>query len=231
MSNPKLVGSNIVDCIPQTGECPQKCSECFFNGGRFYRTLDEPLLPTLEEVGDKIVRVNSGNDSNNKKQLVIDSTKQYKHKFYNTSYPHFDFPSPVVFTCNPKEKVFLVNKVDNLMFVRVRTTPWNLEDVDKVVEHYLKKHNVPVLLTFMRFYNGDLIPVEYKSDFEWVKHISNDYYCLKTETVFEILARYKKTGVLTCGNNVSSSCVDCRNCEFLYWEWRRKNEKNRVSHF
>lgn len=87
-----------------------------------------------------------------------------------------------------------------------------------------KNNNVPVLLTFMRFYNGDLITVEYKSDFEWIKHISNDYYCLKTESIFKILARYKKTGVLTCGNNVSSSCIDCRNCEFLYWEWMRKNK-------
>jgi hypothetical protein len=54
--NPKLQGSNIIDAIPQTGSCPMTCPECFFNGGRFCRTLDESLLPTLEEVGDKIVR-------------------------------------------------------------------------------------------------------------------------------------------------------------------------------
>ena len=29
-TNPKLVGSNIIDCIPQTGECPLKCTECFY---------------------------------------------------------------------------------------------------------------------------------------------------------------------------------------------------------
>ena len=226
MSNPKLIGTNIIDCIPQTGECPRHCPECFFNGGRFYRILDEPLLPALEEAEGKIVRVNSGNDSNNQKDLVIEKTKQYKHKFYNTSTPNFDFPAPVCFTCNPHDKVILAkNNLKNLMFVRIRTTPWNLDEVDIATDYYLKQHNIPVLLTFMRFYNGGLIPEEYKKDFEWVKHIINEYYCLKPEAIFKIMDRYKKSGVLSCGNNISSNCVDCRKCEFLYWEWIRKNEK------
>jgi len=47
--NPKLIGSNIIDCIPHTGECPNKYGQefgedCFYNGGRFYRTLDETIL-------------------------------------------------------------------------------------------------------------------------------------------------------------------------------------------
>jgi len=102
--NPKLKGTNIIDCIPQVGECKHQCPECFYNGGRFFRTLDEPWMPSLEEVGDKIVRVNSGNDSNSQKELVLEKTEQYRLKFFNTSVPNFDFPDPVVFTCNGGKK-------------------------------------------------------------------------------------------------------------------------------
>ena len=100
--NPKLVGSNIVDCIPQTGECPNHCSECFYNGGRFFRTLDKPMFPTAKECEGKIVRVNSGNDSNNRREMVIAATDCYPHRFFNTAVPRLDFPAPVVLTINPQ---------------------------------------------------------------------------------------------------------------------------------
>jgi len=62
--NPKLVGSRIVDCNPQTGDCPNACAECFYNGPAFYRTKEYSKFPHPDEVGDRIVRVNSGHDSN-----------------------------------------------------------------------------------------------------------------------------------------------------------------------
>ena len=61
-------------------------------------------MPTLEEVGDGIVRVNSGHDSNIGRDEVIRATEQYPRRFFNTSIAKFDFPAPVVLTANPKEE-------------------------------------------------------------------------------------------------------------------------------
>lgn len=219
--NPKLQGTNIVDAIPQTGKCPGGCEACFYNYN-FFRTLDEPLIPTLEESKGKIIRINSGHDSNIQKDLVLKTTEQYEHKFYNTSIVNFDFPSPVVFTANGGNGDLKLIYDKNIMFVRVRTNSWDLEIVDKAVDFYLIKHNIPVVLTFMRYYNGK--KVAGNNDYEWKKHILNEYFCLRQETILRILKRYEKTGVRTCGNNVSNCCLDCRNCEFLYWEHLRRNK-------
>jgi hypothetical protein len=226
LKNPKLKGTNIIDCIPQTGECPRQCPECFYNGGRFFRTLDEPWMPSVEEAESKIVRVNSGHDSNVDKDMVLKKTEQYLSKFYNTSVPNFNFQSPVVFTCNGGSKgiVRLAEPTPNLMFVRVRTNSWDLESVDLAVEHYWNKYNVPVVLTFMRYYNGELIPEEAKNDYEWRKSILNEYFCIKQEAVLRIMSKYKGTGVKMCGTPVSSVCADCGNCEHLYWQALRRME-------
>ncbi len=223
--NPKLKGSGIVDCIPQTGECPVGCAECFYNGGRFFRTLDEPWMPDPDFVGNRILRVNTGHDSNIERDLVLKATAIFPHKFYNTAIPKFNFPAPVVFTCNGGKhgRLKLVeNPPNNLMFVRVRVESWGMETVDKAVEHYLKKHGIPVVLTFMRYYSDQAIPEKAKNDYEWRKNITNSYFCVKTETILKILGRYKGQGVRTCGTPASSNCIDCRNCEFLYWEALRK---------
>ena len=66
--------------------------------------IDRPHVPTPEEVGDGIVRMNCGNDSNNQRDLVIETAKRYQRYFFNTSIPRFDFPGPVVLTANPKEE-------------------------------------------------------------------------------------------------------------------------------
>lgn len=220
--NPKLVGSNIIDCIPQTGECPIGCEECFYNGGRFYRTLDRPLIPTLEETRGKIVRVNSGHDSNIQRRLVIETTKRYPHKFYNTSVPNFDFPAPVVFTCNGRTLLLVENQLDKLMFVRIRTSIFNLKEVDLAVKHYLEERGIPVVLTFMRYYDGLKIPVKFRKFFVFKKHILNAYYCHTIAAHLQVLERYKGKGVRMCGTPVSSFCADCRNCEFYFWEYYRR---------
>jgi len=31
--NPKMVGSGMLACIPQTGRCPNNCEDCFFQSG------------------------------------------------------------------------------------------------------------------------------------------------------------------------------------------------------
>jgi len=84
--NPKQDGSNLFDCIPQIGPCPIGCNQCFYNRpGAFYVSIDQPIVPTPEEVGDGIVRMNCGNDSNNQRELVIRTASQYKHAFYTAT--------------------------------------------------------------------------------------------------------------------------------------------------
>lgn len=219
--NPKMKGTNLIDCIPQIGECPMQCEECYYNSGRFYRTLDMPLMPTLEESKGKIVRVNSGHDSNIQRELVIRSTRKYKRKFYNTSLDNFDFPAPVVFTCNGRYLI-LTRNLENLMFVRIRTSMMNLGEVDQAVNYYLVKNQIPVVLTFMRYYNKESISNAILSFFEFKKHILNSYWCHTVEAHLKILTRYKGLGIRMCGTPVSSLCIDCRNCEFLYWEHLRR---------
>lgn len=228
MKNPKLAGSNLIDAIPQCGQCPIGCAECFYNGGRFYRPLDTPLLPLAEESEGKIVRVNSGHDSNMEREMVIAKTACYKHKFYNTSIPKFNFPAPVVFTCNGHKLKLVENPPNNLMFVRFRVSTVNLEEADQAVEHYWVKHGIPVVMTFMRYYDETNMPD--KADYEFRKSVLNTYWMPKVETVLAIMSRWGKTeppvrGVRMCSTPYSSYCGDCRNCEFLYWECLKRMNK------
>lgn len=225
MNNPKLEGSGILDCIPQTGICPHACKGCYYNEG-FYRSLDTPLLPSLEEAEGKIVRVNSGNDSNNQRELVIETTIKYKHCFYNTSNPRFDFPHPVIYCCNPKDYyATLVTEVDNLMAVRIKVGPYNVDLCDMIVKWYTDR-NTPVILTYRRFmsYNDD-IPQGYEKYYYFDKHILNNYYCLEEKWKMKIRQRYHDNSlVFACG--VTKFCRDCRNCETLYWRFMGKEDRN-----
>ena len=219
--NPKQEGSNVCDAIPQKGPCPTGCNQCFYNRpGAFYTDIAEPLMPTLEEVGDKIVRVNSGNDSNNKKQFVIDSTAMYKKRFFNTSIPDFNFPDPVVFTANPQEEVLATHPskvkgpIENVMFVRLRVSPSNLLLVDSAIKDWTG-YGVPVVLTFMRYYDEE--PIFNNGEFEFKKHILNSYWCPTNEFMEEVINKYKHHDLVsTCGTLKSAYCKDCGNCEKYY---------------
>jgi hypothetical protein len=140
--NPKQADSNLYDCIPQAGPCPIGCNQCFYNRpGAFYVPTDQPQFPALEEVGDGIVRINCGSDSNNQREHVIASTAHYPRRFFNTSIARFDFPAPVVLTANPKEEdeakyAYPLRDgerwkapADNIMFVRLRTSTTNRTSV------------------------------------------------------------------------------------------------------
>jgi len=217
MNNPKLEGSNIIDCIPQTGPCPGGCIGCFY-------TKDEPLIPTVEEVGDKIVRTNSGHDSNRQKKLVLDVTAEYPRKFYNTSLMNFDFPGPVVFTANATDtdhSVFLVRRelCENLMFVRVRTNTWNLPLLEAACHHYTV-NGIPVVITFMRYRDMRHIPPGAWPSYSSEKHIINEWYRLHASLREYIFSHFRqKYGDLVrmCGTIESSYCRDCGNCEEFYW--------------
>lgn len=228
--NPKLKGSNIVDCIPQTGECPYGCSECFYNGGRFYRTLEQPLIPDPTEVGSRIVRMNCGNDSNNRRDLVLATASKYTRVFFNTSYLRLDFPGPVVLTVNPqygKDPVLVDPVPSNLMFVRVRVGLWEDDVVRRVAEHY-QPRGVPVVVTFMRYYDREKILPGWQLDYEWRRYLQNDYFLPKTvgfhTGLLSFMEKFKGTGVRMCGRPWSSLCVDCGQCEEFYWAARRRME-------
>jgi len=257
LRNPKQEGSNLWDCIPQKGPCPMNCSQCFYNRpGAFYAGM-EPLIPTPEEVGDGIVRMNCGHDSNLEKELVIETAKKYKKFFFNTSIPRFNFPGPVVFTANPKEEEFVFvptmecngrfrwvgieqhELLDNLMFVRLRVSPTNLNLVEKAVELWTDCQ-ISTNLTFMSYY--DRLPPDcekvdelsccrqihggWKSFSEeviytWkVRHV-NPYWCPTKEFMVYVVGRMKKIGgrlVTICGTPDSNYCRDCKNCEAYYYQ-------------
>lgn len=233
--NPKLEGSMLVDCIPQVGNCPNECLECYYNGGGFFTDKKTPLVPTLEEVGNKIVRVNSGHDSNLQKELVLRITEKYTNKFYNTSIPNFDFPAPVVFTCNGRDTDFsammVVRELKNLMEVRFRTNLWNLDLLDEVVSFYAG-HGVPVTITFMRYTDLSNIPVKYRNHYEMRKSILNVYYHLSREKQREVVEKYpgpnegefSQRMVGMCGTPDSSYCRDCHRCIFCYNKIVHQNE-------
>lgn len=173
MRNPKQAGSGLWSCRPQTGPCPNGCNQCFYTRpGAYYCDINKPNIPTPEEVGSDVVRMNSGHDSNLQKDLVLETAAQYKHVFFNTAIPDFDFPAPVVFTANAKEEepgwCPIVNRwkknrrlhpkheklFDRIMFVRVRVSPTNWKYVEEMVACWTAK-DIPVVLTFMAYYSQD----------------------------------------------------------------------------
>jgi len=223
--NPKLEGSNLIDCIPVGGPCPNNCRPCYYNEG-FYRDINEPLLPTLEDVGSKLVRVNSGGDSSVDFERVIKLTKQYPKRFYNTSLPHHiqDFPAPVVFTCNPKNTgwFYAITNVSNLMYVRVRVCMNNYNTRELAVRYYTGLR-VPVVLTFLKFplhyaveFN-EVYDMYYNDCYETKISITNTYKQLKPEYRDKILNEFRYNPlVLQCGSSESPYCKDCNNCTNLY---------------
>ena len=220
--NPKQEGSNVYDCKPQTGPCPMACNQCFYNReGAFYVDIHEPHMPTLEELGGGIMRVNSGHDSNIEREKVIADTEIYKKRFFNTSIPKFDFPAPVVWTANPKEeeKVSFVVIPDNVMFVRLRVSSTNWKFVSEAIDYYGKQlPTVPVVLTFMAYYDKE---PEHVENYIWKKRHINSYWCPTKEFMQEVLIKAKRIGgrnVVLCSDLDAYQCVDCKNCETYYYQ-------------
>lgn len=246
--NPKLVGSLVVDCIPQTGHCPNGCAECFYNAPGFYRTKDYSLFPHPDEVGERVVRVNSGHDSNrggvvrlpaghwllpdlgigagepvrlSRKTLVSICRHYYGGRcFWNTSIARFDFPGPVLFTANGRESLF-VRCPANVMAVRIRANVWDLDVQDRLVEHY-RAQGVAIVMTMTRYYSAESIPPEQRERYVEKVHVLNPSYMLRPEEHVTFMTRYKGKGVRLCGTPWSSYCVDCGNCPTLCRETYRR---------
>ncbi len=222
--NPKQEGSGVWDCKPQVGLCPIGCDECFYNRpGAFYVDIDEPHMPTLEEVGDGIMRVNSGHDSNIDREATIAATDQYSERFFNTSVMQLDFPSPVVLTANPREESAFLRPPEiippGLMFVRLRVSASNQQLIDRAAEIWTAQ-GVPVVLTFMAYYSREpLVPPGIsvavgEACYQWKRRHVNSYWCATTAFVLWTLGRYRGNRMVTmCGTPTSPWCRDCHNCE------------------
>lgn len=233
--NPKQEGTPFFDCVPQVGPCPMNCNQCFYNRpGAYYVPIDKPHVPTPEEVGDGIVRMNCGHDSNIQREKVIEAAQEYKRFFFNTSLPRYDFPGPVVLTANSKEEdkhsYSLPNwhsnawysPAANLMFVRLRTSSTNLPLIATAVAAWTEA-KVPVVLTFMAYYDHEpRVPGHIRSAvggpcYVWkVRHI-NSYFCPTPEFMRWVMSCYKDNRLVSMCSSINSSyCRDCRNCETHY---------------
>lgn len=233
IENPKTAGSGMLCCIPQKGRCPQKCADCFFQSGRSYlEPLDKnlPNMPSVEQAEGKVVWVNDGNDSSIQFDQVVEMTAKYKDKFYNTSYIARvgEFPGPVVLTVNPgaltdSHVLELCQIPNNLMFVRVRTNMWNLENVvDKAVKYYTSK-DVPVVLTFMAYHNQvSSIPFAYRQFYNYRQRTRNPYWAITTLAWKMVMERYFPNRlVYSCGKIEgefgSPKCFECGVCISQYF--------------
>jgi hypothetical protein len=234
--NPKTQGSGVICAIPQTGRCPNGCEDCFFQSGRSYlEPLDKnlPNMPSEKEAEGKIVRVNDGNDSNVNRDLVKSSVSgKYKDYFYNTAINKdiAGFNAPVVLTLNPGlltdkdwHKVSPIPK--NLMFVRIRTNTWNLKTVVKPAINYYTTNDIPVVLTFMAYYDEKPLM---NDDYIYRKRTMNSYYAITTAAWERIMGEFKYNKyVYSCGKvegeKGTTGCRYCGNCIREYY-----NTKDRM---
>ena len=244
--NPKQAGSSVVDCIPQTGDCPMRCPPtCFYNAPGFYRPKEYSKFPHPDEVGDRIVRVNSGHDSNlggvvrlpeghwllpdlgvgadepielSRATLVEMCRYYYPRVFWNTSIPDFRFPGPVVFTCNGRGQYFRYCP-PNVMAVRIRFNSWEWDSLRALAEFY-DWQAVPILLTSMRYSEESSIPEAHRQDYTHKKHVLNSYWTLPAAEQFRIKDAVQgvceHVGIVRLCGEGHSLCRDCGNCAMLF---------------
>ena len=228
IENPKTKGSGIVCAIPQTGTCPNKCPDCFFQSGRSYlEPLEDnlPNLPTPEFADNRVVRVNDGNDSNVDRLVVYKSVDAYDNFFFNTiSIDDLEgYDAPVVLTINPghmTDNSFhrIEDPPTNLMFVRFRTNTWNLAVCEQAVDWYGDRE-VPIILTFMAYHKEESIPTHQRHNYFYRKRTINPYYVIDTRAWKRVMDEYwTNKWVYSCGREgISSGCKDCGNCLREYY--------------
>lgn len=236
--NPKVHGSGILCAIPQSRKCPVGCRGCFFQGGRSYLEPLEDNLPNLPELShtyyvngaQKIVRVNDGNDSNVDRKEVVEKTREYESKFYNTSIPKDleSFDAPVVLTLNPAKMTDtdwhrLEEIPNNLMFVRVRINSWNIETVVEPAIKYYTERKVPVILTWMAYDEStlDTMPKAHKVNYVKRVRTTNTYYAIRSDFWLEYMKDYAFNHfVYSCGKAEGElGNTKCERCGHCIREW------------
>jgi len=237
--NPKTAGSGIICCIPQIGRCPNACPDCFYQSGRSYLEplIDNlPNMPTKEMTEGRVVRVNDGHDSGFDMKNVIQSTKDFKDKFYNTSIPYAPdiLQWATVLTVNPGPLTDLSFHECNspyLMMVRVRANLWNLQLVENVIDFYALKRSVPVIITWMNYHTLESIPVKWRPFYAVKTHVTNPYYSPTPEGLERAAHLFSNPLVHECGK----LCKNCGNClrEYFAWKETYKNsiEGSNAAHY
>lgn len=221
--NPKTKGSGIVCAIPQTGTCPNKCEDCFFQSGRSYLEPLNDNLPNMpKDVSFEVVRVNDGNDSNVDIPTVMMHTDKYFHKFFNTAIPRLDFPDPFVLTVNPGKMTNVGSHLikepipKNLMFVRFRANTWNTTLQDACI-YYYSQREIPIVLTFMAYHDKESIPFTSLSNYIERKRTLNSYWAITTAAWRKVMQRHEDNKwVHSCGKiegeKGDTHCRFCGNC-------------------
>ena len=239
VENPKTKGSGIICCIPQTGTCPNKCDDCFFQSGRSYLeplSKNLPNMPPLEMTQGKVVRVNDGNDSGHLIGTVITTTSEYEMKFYNTAMAHLVYElndAPVVLTINPAKmtdkdfyKLDLIPK--NLMFVRFRANTWNISMLTEAINYYTER-DIPLVVTFMAYHEIDSIPIHHEHHYEYKKRVLNSYWVIKTPMWNIIMSKYSENKLVnSCGKPGGSLCKHCGNCLKHYFACCEKMKEGTI---
>lgn len=256
IENPKTKGSGIYCTIPQEYQkCKRNCSDCFFQNGRSYLeplTENLPNIPPKEIIDNFVIRVNDGLDSGENVEHVIETTRDWPNKFYNTSwfnefvYRKLYEYGPIVLTINPgsmtDEDVFIpiTNFKRFFMAVRFRANMWNQKLLRLAIDHWTTI-DVPVIITFMRYYSRPKEFDNYReyyhfSSVMWKRRYNHEYYIYKdhilnpswsiNEAGWHELKTlfFNNPLVFTCGAGPDKPlCKDCGVCLQLYW--RSKDER------
>ena len=226
IENPKTEGTHIIDAIPQTGLCPMKCSECYYNDDGFYLSKDVPNVPTSVEALGRIVRVNSGHDSNIDRTNVMNVTQIFRDRFYNTCIPILHFGRPTILTINGRDTDNsyvsphkIEGSLETLMALRFRVNTWNLPLLENALNEYFSYGlHAPFILTPMRYKSVEAIPETHRKFYTRRKHIVNDWWCLTEEGFLLVKSLMRYPSAFLCGNpfDNSSLCSQCRLCEHFY---------------
>ena len=121
----------------------------------------------------------------------------------------------------------------NLMFVRLRVSPGNADLVQEAARLWTA-YEVPVVLTFMRYYEGEIPTNTWPFPFwdrafgecpepeKWPayifkQHILNSYWCPTVPFTKAVMTCFKDNRLVSmCGGHLAGSCAACRNCETYY---------------
>ena len=117
------------------------------------------------------------------------------------------------------------------MFVRIRVNTWNLKRVVAPAVKYYTDNGIPVVLTFMAYFETP-IPEKHKKNYIFRKRTINDYWAITTSAWKRIMGQYADNIlVYSCGKIEgelgSTKCKRCGNCvrEYHNSKERMRNEK------
>ena len=176
--------------------------------------------------------MSDGNDSNVKRQEVIEASSLYNDVFFNTAIPKDleKFPGPVVLTLNPGEMTDTdFHKVDpvplNIMFFRIRTNTWNLPLVEEAIRYY-GPVGVPIVLTFMAYHGESDIPDSHRFMYDYRQRTLNSYYAISSMAWNQVMEEFINVPlVYSCGREGVSKMNSCRNCGNCIREYYAAKER------